>query len=449
MTPHPNTPFDRRLAFFRGDDNGSMTILGLFFFLCMAIVGAFALDMANVTASRTHLQTAADQGAHAALYNRPLMDADDAKMAAYEVMVASLPFEKYGDATPITQIEFGVFNTQTRSFEPDSSAVEAVRVRTSFNEARSNAHRNFLFKLIGFDTFDLQAEAVYITYSPGCLREGFVSEGVVDIRSNNTFSDGFCVHSNTYVSLNSNNTFEPGTVVSMPDVQQLDLPKSGFDTNEGLAAALRASSMNIRILARIDNMIRRYEDPSWQDYPRDTEELPDYITSPGVLYSTSKNVTPSELAVGRVHYIGCTGNSGLTIDASAETLRDVVIISPCEITFSSGSSVENARVISKNTSSDSISSPSGLRIGRDDNCAEGGGAQLVTVGGMRFPADLQIYGSQLIARGDIQFAANATGVQGASLIAGGGISGTSNMDMGLCLSGMEDNIEIPYFRLAL
>ncbi len=128
MTRKNMTSFDGSLAAFRDDHQGSMTVMGLFFFTWMAILAAFALDMANVTASRTHLQTAADQGAHAALYNRALMDAEDAKLEASEVMLASLPFAKYGDAAPITDIEFGTFDLATRNFAPDDAAIGAVRV---------------------------------------------------------------------------------------------------------------------------------------------------------------------------------------------------------------------------------------------------------------------------------------------------------------------------------
>ena len=64
-------------------------------------------------------------------------------------------------------------------------------------------------------------------------------------------------------------------------------------------------------------------------------------------------------------------------------------------------------------------------------------------------ADLRVYGGQIIALGDITFSANANGIQGASLISGQEISGTSNMDMGFCGTGMEGNYEAPYFRLAL
>lgn len=67
---------------------------------------------------------------------------------------------------------------------------------------------------------------------------------------------------------------------------------------------------------------------------------------------------------------------------------------------------------------------------------------------MSFASGLMVFGSQLIASGDIDFAANANGIMGASMIAGGRIDGTSNMDMGFCGSGMENNYEANYFRLA-
>lgn len=441
-----NLTLGRFIQKFHSDENGSMTILGLFFFISMAVAGAFALDVANLYAARTHLQIAADQGAHAAIYNRPLMDAEQAKKRAMGIVVATLPSSKYGDVTTTQSIEFGRFNAENRTFVADENATGAVRVVTSFSDERENAVKSYLFRLIGFDEFDVSAESIFLAYNPGCLRQGFIAEGIVDIQSNNAYSSGFCVHSNTYVSLNSNNTFEPGTIVSMPDLADLDLPRSGFKTNDGLSAALRQSSLNIRILSRIDNMIYRYENPFATDYPRDTEELPDYIVNSTVQQLRTRQVETADLEPGNVYSIACTGGSGLTIDAS-ETLRRVVIISPCEIKFSAGSSIEDVRIISKSSSSDSINAPSGLRVGANDNCAPGGGAQLITTGGMRFPADLQLFGGQLLAKGDISFAANANGLQGASLIAGGEISGTSNMNMGLCPDGMEDNIEIPYFRL--
>ena len=45
-------------------------------------------------------------------------------------------------------------------------------------------------------------------------------------------------------------------------------------------------------------------------------------------------------------------------------------------------------------------------------------------------------------------AANANGIDGASIISRGMIDGTSNMNMGFCGSGMEDSFSANYYRLA-
>lgn len=443
-------------------EEGNMTIAGLFGTVAIAASGSFAMDVTNAITARTHLQTAVDQAAHAAIYNRHMMDEDSAKLEALTIANATLPSSTSSLTITPEDIEFGQLDIDTGNFVVAPGSKSAVRVKATLSGDRGNALPTYLMKFLGVDQFDLVAQAIYSSYRPGCLTEGFIAEDVVDIQSNNVFSNGFCIHSNTYVKLSSNNTFEPGTIVSMPDISNLDLPKSGFKTNDGLETALRSASMNIRILSRIENVIYMHENPMapFSAYPDpgiagDTPALPDYLINTTPISSRFRTITAAEIYAldgnsgqGRVHLMNCQGGSGLTIDSSAQPLSDVVIISPCEIKFSAGSVIENARIISKATSADSINSPAGLRVGRDDNCAEGGGTQLITRGGMKFPSDLHIYGSQLLAKGDISFAANADAIQGASLVAGGQISGTSNMNMGLCLNGMGDNLEISYFRLA-
>ena len=445
---------------FGRDDTGSMSIFGIFIFVCAGILGAFALDVTNLFAHRTHLQTAADQAAHAALYNRVVSapDAagrDAAVEAALGVIEATLPESVFGTAAADTDIEFGIWDAATRTFTPDPNAGTAARVRTGFLESRDNAAQGFLFRLIGFDQFDVRAESIYTTYFPACLREGFVADGIVDIQSNNVFSKGFCLHSNTHVSLNSNNIFEPGTIVSMPDLADLDLPKSGFETNEGLQAALRQGSMDIRVLDRIENMIYFYRtgDTHYPNYPSphiaaDTMPVPDYITDLVRVEMRETSVDAADLEEGHIYLIDCKGSSGLTIDASDAPLREVVIVTPCKISFAGGSVIEDSRIISSSTDDRSVTAPSGLQVGRQDNCLPGGGAQLITRGGMSFASGLEVYGSQLMAQKDITFSAQADGVLGASFIAGGKIDSTSLLEMGLCEDGMDDAIQIRYFRMA-
>ena len=68
---------------------------------------------------------------------------------------------------------------------------------------------------------------------------------------------------------------------------------------------------------------------------------------------------------------------------------------------------------------------------------------------MRFPANMAMFGGQLIARGNVDFAARADGIEGASIIAGGVIDGTSNSTMSRCNAGMEDNFRSPYYRMTM
>jgi len=453
MTLHKQLLKSKEHFLYRED--GGMTILGLYFFLFMAIFGAFAVDGMNISASQVHLQKAADQAAHAALYNMSYMGndpakADLAKEKAIEVVSATLPPARFGTSIEISDITFGQFDHATRAFTPDPTSTSAVMAETSFSRGRLNALNTFLFKLIGFDSFDITRRAVYETYQPGCLREGFLGEDIVAVNSNNNFANGFCIHSNTHVSLNNNNQFEAGTIVSMADLGTLDLPASGFTTNDGLKAALREGTMNLRILNRIEHMIALYSDPD-ANVPGDTPRLPHYIVDkaakPEKLLPKANKLETADLEEGKVYLVSCK-NKNVTIDANT-TMRKVVIISDCDMTFGNGingSSFEDVMILTSSTSSTSISAPAALRVGAMDNCKDGGGAVIASLGGMKFASGIEMYGSQFLAKGPIEFTSNAVG-EGSSLISGQTIYGTSNMDMKLCGNGTGDSLEMDYFRL--
>ena len=485
---------------FASDDRGSMTIWGLFIFLCSGILGAFALDVTHLMASRTHLQVAADQAAHAALYLRNTTDPttttiDEIRTDAVNLVKATLPEGRYGVSLDPADINFGRYDTATRTWTEDNTSFEAARAETSFTRAKGNAAVTFLFRLIGLDEFNVSTESIFIAYGKACLREGFVANGIVDIQSNNSFVNGFCIHSNQYVSVNQRNSYERGTIVSMPNIDDLDIPggiaytadgeidPKNFKLNEGLIDALTSGYIDIRVLNRIENMMYKYRNPtaSESNYPNqltasDTEGLPGFVNSAYAtpLELSAKKITTEQIMAagvvtaaqalasmddvgnittpqtdgsGRVYYIRCQGNSGLTIDASTTPLTNVVIMSPCEISFSNGSQIQNSRIMTSSTSADSISATNGLIVGTPGSC--NGGAQFITQGGIRIPSGLEMYGSQMIAKGNIQFAANANGMTGASMIAGGTINGTSNGNMGLCGSGMGNNVELTYFRMVL
>lgn len=441
------------VGFTRAED-GALTGYGLILFLTMMVISAMALDVSRLMSVRSQLQIAADAGAHAALYLQEKYLQDDYSIGAastkaiteaVDLVRGDMPGSKYGIVVDTTDVSFGNWDSSTHTFTADPTSRKAVEVKARMSEARSNPVQSFLFRLVGYNDFDVGASAVFETFRPTCLTEGFVADGVVDVQSNNLYGGGFCVHSNSYVSLNSNSTFEPGSVVSMPDPNDLDTPASGFDTNDGLTKALRSGAYRLRILDRLDEIMTGLEND-------DTSVLPDYIiagTAPIPLDLKNGTATNADFTPGRVHEYECTNSNGtLTINTEPDVpLTDFVLTTNCKVKFGSNAMIEDALVATWSTSDRSITAPSGLIVGRDDSCADGGGGQLLTMGGMEFASDLSLFGAQLMAKKDITFSANASGIEGASIIAGGEISGTSNMAMGYCGGAMDNLYAADYFRL--
>jgi hypothetical protein len=72
----------------------------------------------------------------------------------------------------------------------------------------------------------------------------------------------------------------------------------------------------------------------------------------------------------------------------------------------------------------------------------------MTLGGFEAASGLAGFGAQILAKKDIQFAAQANGIEGVSFLSGGTISGTSGSSMGYCdEAGTNDFVRAPYFRM--
>ena len=432
-----------RAGFVRETD-GAMGIYGLILFITICVIIGLSMDVANGYKVRSEMQVAVDTAGHTALYNR-LADGKDAAITkAVNVAAHNLGTSDAGSAITAADVTFGTWDANTKVFTPNPNSTTAVMVTAHRSASRLNAVKTFLLSTVGLNAWEVTTQSVTETYRPPCLREGFVAEKVVDLQSNNGFYNGFCLHSNGSVKVNQNNYFEAGTVVSMPNTNNLQLPASGFVKNNGLLAALRESFYNIRILDRIAPIIASLTAGS-------NTYMPAYVTNKTVktitIASASTKLSATNLVAGNIYYVSCSGNKTLTIDNNV-TLKKVVVMTNCTVNFSQNDILEDVNIGTTNTADNSINWSSGFQIGKDDNCATGGGAQLLTMGGMKSAAALKAFGAQLIAMKSINFTANADGIEGASFIAGDTVSGTSNMSMGFCGSGMEDNFEVDYYRLA-
>lgn len=438
----PRTRLRPRLRrLFRRED-GSGTVLSLFFLTACVGMAGFAIDLQRAATLQVQLQAVADSAAHAAMIARSTQTETQAKATAVNIAKANLPVATFGTVLTAADVQFGSWNAVDRIFTPTTGSTEAVQVTLRRTAANSNPVKTFLMRFGGAKQLDMTRRAIMLGYDPDCLREGFVAQGLVDIQSNNTFKNGFCIHSNTVVKVSSGNFFETGVKVSMPDKSQVLMPNSGYSSSPGLQEALSSNRYDIRILSRITTIINGLTSGN-------ALFIPSYITTTTPLVLAPSAVKKNSFTQGRIYSITCSGNQKMTI-GSDYTLTKTVIVTNCPITFSNGAKIEDAVIATTNTDVKSIDGPNGIVLGKNDNCAAGGGTQVLTMGGMSFASGLEVYGAQLLAAKDITFSASALGVKGAAFVAGGTISTTSGVTMSYCAgAGMEQNFRMIYAKLVL
>ncbi|MEE9388823.1 MAG: pilus assembly protein TadG-related protein [Paracoccaceae bacterium] len=419
-------------------ESGAMTALGLTIGVACIVVGGLAIDVANAMMMRTQMQVAADAVAHAAIYYRETNTANQAKTVALDLADVNMPHSKFGPLITANDISFGVWDADAQEFHADPGSKTAVMVNLARVEERSNSVGTYFLKFAGIGFWNVRRAAVFEAYFPTCFEEGIVGDEVVDIQSNNQFLNGFCVHSNDHVELNNGVEFQTGTVLSMPDRRDLVEPTAA--NNTGVDEALRDGVYRMRLITMLPDIIAGLEnlDPTW---------LPDYITDYSVK-TLPRNASMSDFEAGKVHVINCVGGQRINF-SSGILFENLILVTNCQIHFASDAQLINAVIATTHTGSNSINSAAKMTIGRDDGCAADGGAQMLSLGSIDFSAGLEMFGGQIVAVDDISFSANANGIEGASIVAGGTASGTSNMAMGFCGSGMERNFAAEYFRLAI
>ncbi|WP_368345903.1 pilus assembly protein TadG-related protein [Pelagovum sp. HNIBRBA483] len=430
----------RRLA---TREDGGITIFGLFMCACVLILGGIAVDISHLYAARTQLQVTTDVAAHAALHsvNFSTRDPVQAKIDALATVEANMPKSRYGEVITAQDITFGNYDYDTRTFTPDATSDDAVAVRGRRARAARNPVSTFLLRLVGIDYFDAVTQSVFVTYIPSCFREGFVANNTIDMQSNNIYTAGFCIHSNSHVELNSSNEFADNTVVSMPNDADIVTPGGELDSNPGLEGALDEHAYKIGVLKML---------PVWMaDFAAgNTNFTPDYINASGVISLTAPQFKAPNIKKNRIHLVTCNGSQPLNFSSNV-VIEDLVLITNCQIHFAADALLRNSVIATTNTASKSIYAGANITIGEDDNCGAGGDSQILTLGSVELTAGVNIYGSQIIAQDDIYLTSNAVGIEGASLIAGDQISITSNGSMGFCGGeSMTRNFEVDYFRLA-
>lgn len=442
------------LRLFTRDQDGALTSFGLLLTVAMLCAGGLAIDVGNAVMVRTHLQVAADSAAHAALVAREYKTEVEAKAIGVAVAQKSLPQGKFGNTIQASDIQFGTWDEANEVFSISPGSTDAVLVNTQRMYSRANGVSTYFLRFVGLNNIDVLRQSVFITYYPTCFREGFVAQNVVDVQSNNTYGNGFCIHSNDHVEINNGNTFMDGTIVSMPDKADMVVPENSTGSNPGLDRALRSGSYRLRILDRIDDIIAGVEDPSSPYFRTDYVDINpltgEPVTEVTLNSKAGGGIRLTDWVPGAIHRMNCASDKKqVQWGDPDDVFVKGVLITNCIIKFAQGVALQDVIMINTNTAEDSFNSASSFTLGRDDNCGTGGGAQLVTKGGVNFASDFQVYGGQIVAAKAIQFSARNDGIEGISLVSGDFIDGASLINVGFCGgAGMDNNFMAEYFRLA-
>ncbi|EPX83855.1 TadE/TadG family type IV pilus assembly protein [Salipiger mucosus] len=407
------------------DESGNMTILGVFLTLSSLTVGSLAVDFSRKEASHVDLQVLADATAHAALVSRQTMTAPEAIQAAL-----AFSHKNATDAAVAIHagdLEFGHWDPEARTFTVNALSKQAVRVTAHRTDARGNYVEGLLTHMLGIRGFEVEAETVLAGNPTLCSQNGLVAEDSVEMTSANAFGINYCIHSDHTIKMSIGNDFGAGSIVSLPDTADLQIPSGDVGSNPGLAEALTEMPPRLNINQIIEDFAVAVE----------TGES-EYIPA-GVRYSWNNRTTvngqlklsPDMMMAGEMHVFDCGSGNG-TLDLETGTYGDLVLWTNCKMKFGQGTAFENAVIVQRNAASQAISAPNGVRFGAVDNCAPSGDVLLVTEGGMQVASDLEMHGATLAAKGPVSFAAKPDGMNGASVISGSALKVTSSGAFGFC-----------------
>ncbi len=421
---------DYLASFFLSDEDGSATILSLYFCIILLVLGGLAIDFQKRQADNQRLQNAADSSAHAALLARQTKSATDARAEGLAVLNKMLPRTNMDTAVRSADFTFGTWDFDKRTFVSSPVATEAVHVYAGMTQDRGNPTLNFILSIIGFDSFDVASEAIYAMKLKPCSYQGLLAQGPLTVDSQNFYGPGFCMHSNQYVSLRSNNYFTPdnydanimGAKVSMPHAEDLRLPDSGFATNANLDNARTEGWYDFSSLSQIPTIIDELKTGTSAFTPSTVTEVAEDTIS-------VMEIRPEDITSGKAYKHSCSGG---TITFKSGTYENFSMVTDCKIEFSSNVVLEDATIATTNTSAQSVYSHSGLQMGKDDDCAPGGEASIISKGGFYANANFSSYGGTVWTEGDIYFHARAQKIEGITMKSLGSITGTSEAEMRVC-----------------
>jgi hypothetical protein len=250
------------------DEDGS-TVFSLFWTLILMVLAGVAIDPVNAWRHYQFLKQTADVSAHSAIV--ALADGADQtaiRDAVSRMVDANLDAEHAGSVLgdPDADIEFLSFDPRSNTaVAANGGPANAVRVRLQHSARQGNIVPFTFLRLVtmfsdedGPQGWEMAVDGV-AAWSPTARCRGadmIHSGGEIHLSANNSFASAYCVHAQGGVWMPQNNSFAPGSSVSMPDLTDCK-NKCTDKANPGTSQA--ANEMNLPV-PDLDLAIDRLED---------------------------------------------------------------------------------------------------------------------------------------------------------------------------------------------
>ncbi len=469
---------------FLRDESGGYTIWSLIWFSLYVAMGGLAVDVTDAYRNQTMLQSTADASALAAVMSLP--DKNDALAQALTYATDNMNPAINGNVLEANEVIFGDWDFDTRTFTPDTTAPDAVRVITRRDDENNNPLATNFLRILGLwglpvDSWNISVEAVAVAYVPECRRGGFVAANRVKFTDGNYFFNDICVHGQNMntdpghdyaIDMANHNRFQKrickpeekgpcGVQVSMPKYEYMDGSPKLYEMNYGLEDAMAEGDVypDDALDGAVGKIIDGLTDP-------ESGHMPEYIKfdadgAPIVFSPPEGEKYAGPYDPGIIYDVKCSSRKKTLSLPTGATISEVVIIADCNIKASNDLILEDVVVASTSLGNrndplgnNAVNLASAARLGATKFCDTGeGGVEVYALASAHVAAKLGMNGLRAVVGGDLQFAAQGTAL-GVSIQAGNDIiftaAGSKGGEFGLCLEGtLPPGKFVPQYRLVL
>ncbi len=189
---------------FRGDEQGSFAVWTALSITTLFAVGALGIDMNYMYTTKAQLQNTADAAAMAAV--KLLPDEEAALSDALNFVELNMSAAHHGSVVKASEVEFGSWDKETRTFSIGGTLVNSVRVIAQRSAANNNAAPTFFANFLGKSSADISVDAIALRkdVNPCILALDPSTDRAVEVNSNAQISANDCdihVKSNSSIAL--------------------------------------------------------------------------------------------------------------------------------------------------------------------------------------------------------------------------------------------------------